>query len=65
MTADNGSTLCNRSDARLAGLNALQFLLEVSVVGPNAAYEIRLLTRIRISDAYIKRLIGCVFLRIP
>jgi hypothetical protein len=40
MTADSRSTLCNRPDARVAGLNTLQFLPEVLVAGPNAAYEI-------------------------
>jgi hypothetical protein len=38
MTADSESTLCNRSDARVASPDVLQFLSEVLVVGPDATY---------------------------
>jgi hypothetical protein len=65
MTADSGSTLCNRLDARVAGPDELQFLPKVLVAGPDATYANPSLSRIRISEAYLKRLIGCVILRIP
>jgi hypothetical protein len=50
MTADGGATLCNRPDAQKEGLGA-------AYVNPS-------LSRIMIYVAYLKRLIGCVFVRI-
>jgi hypothetical protein len=41
LTADAGSTLCNRPDARVASPNALQCLLEVLVAGPDARDQVR------------------------
>jgi hypothetical protein len=36
MIVDSGSTLCNRSDAKVASPDALKWLLEVLVAGPDA-----------------------------
>jgi len=65
MTANNGSTLCNRLDARVASPDALQWLLKVLVASPDVAYANSSVSRIKISEVYLKRLIGCVILRIP
>jgi len=65
MIVDNGSTLCYCSDAMVAGPDALQLLPGVLVAGPDTVHANPSLSRIRISKAYLKRLIGCVILRIP
>jgi len=49
MTADNESSLCNRPNARVAG--------------PDVPHANLSLSRIRISEAYIIRPLGSVFLR--
>jgi len=55
----------NRLNDRVANPDVLQYLLEVSVAGPDAAYANMNLSRIRISETYLKKLIGCVIVRIP
>jgi len=41
LTANDRSSLCNRSDARVASPNALQCSLEVLVAGPNTRDQVR------------------------
>jgi len=41
MTADGGSTLYNRPDARVASSDALQWFHKVLVVGPDARSQVR------------------------
>jgi hypothetical protein len=57
--------LCNSLDAMVASPDALQWLLKVLVASLDAAYLNSSLSRIRISEAYLKMLIGCVIFRIP
>jgi hypothetical protein len=71
VTADGGTTLCNRSNTRVSRSGHFSEFYEVLVAGldaqkqgPDAVYEKSILIRIRISVAYLKRLIGCVFVRI-
>jgi hypothetical protein len=52
MTADSGSILCNRPDAKVASPYALKCLLEVLVAGLDAAFANMSFNRIRISKAY-------------
>jgi hypothetical protein len=52
-------------NAKVASPDALQLLPEVLVVGPDAGHANPSLSRIRVSKAYLKRLIGCVISRIP
>jgi hypothetical protein len=63
MTVDSGSTLCNCSDARVASPDALHCLLEVVAISPNATYANLSLIRIKISEAYLKRLISYIIER--
>jgi hypothetical protein len=65
MIVDGGNILYNRLNDRVANPDVLQYLLEVSVAGPDAAYANMNLSRIRISETYLKKLIGCVIVRIP
>jgi hypothetical protein len=62
---NGGITLCNRLDARVSRSRRASEFYEVLVAGPDAAYANPSLSRIRISKAYLKRLIGCVISRIP
>jgi len=41
MTADRGSILCNRPNARVASPNMLQCFHEVLVAGPDAKSQVR------------------------
>jgi hypothetical protein len=71
VTADKGTSLYNRPDARVSMSRRASEFYEVSVAGLDAqkqgldaAYANPSLSRIRISVTYLKRLIGCVFVRI-
>jgi hypothetical protein len=64
VTADGGTTLCNRSDARAFKFGRASVFHGVSVIGQDAAYANLSLSRIMISIAYLKRLIGCVYVTI-
>jgi hypothetical protein len=71
VTADGGTTLFNHLDTRVSRSGRASEFNEVSVVGPdaqkqgpNAAYANPSLSKIRISVAYLKRLISCIFVRI-
>jgi hypothetical protein len=63
--SDGGTILCNHLDARVSRSGRASEFYEVSVAGPDATYTNPNLSRIMISVAYLKRLIGCVFVRIP
>jgi hypothetical protein len=55
VTANGGTTLCNRSDARVSRSGCASKFYEVSVAGLDVTYANPSLCRIRISEAYLKR----------
>jgi hypothetical protein len=72
VTTDRGNTLCNCSDARVSRSRFTLEFYEVYVAGPDAqklgpgaAYANSSFSRIRIFEAYLKRLIGWLVSRIP
>jgi hypothetical protein len=71
VTVDGRPILCNRPDARVSRSECALVFYEVLVAspnakkhGPNTAYENPSLYQIRFFEAYLKRLIGCLFIRI-
>lgn len=64
VTADGGTTLCNHSDAWAFKFGRASIFYGVSVVGQDAANANPSLSRIMISIAYLKRLIGYVYVTI-
>jgi hypothetical protein len=58
--ADEGTTLCNCQGTKVFRSRRASEFYEVLVAGPDATYANPSLSRIMISIAYLKRLIGCV-----